>query len=238
MHWSVYNALQHGVPQNRPRLWAIGLRKDTPGVEQGLQGLDPLPAGLCLTLDQILDRRGEGDDADNMPMGQVAATNVRKAKEEAERRGQEVDWMVTQQVGRGWSASVRPRMVMPCLLHSNKGGYWIGSRGRAARVAEHSRAQGLPAAEVRWPKDSAAYALLGNSMARPLLQRFIHKILRTWGLVEGPDPWELGDAQFVITAKAEGASGDGTYGKASSIGKAEAGGAGTIANPALWAGGR
>ena len=66
-------------------------------------------------------------------------------------------------------------MVMPCLLHSNKCGYWVGP----ARVAEHSRAQGLPAAEVRWPKDPAPYALLGNNMARPILQRFIHKILRT-----------------------------------------------------------
>ena len=116
-----------------------------------MQGLEPLPAGLCLTLEQILDRKGEGDDPDNVPTGQAAAANVRKAKEEAGRRGLDCDWMVTQQVGRGWSASVRPRNVMPCLLHSNKCGYWVGSRGRPARVAEHSRAQGLPAAEVRWP---------------------------------------------------------------------------------------
>ena len=185
LHWAIYNASQHGVPQNRPRLWAVGIRKDTPGAGEGFRGLEPLPADLCLTLADILGPREEGDTVEGLPTGQVAARNVKKAREEAESRGLTADWMVTQHVGQGWSQSVRPRLTMPCLLHSNKGGYWIGSRGRAARVSEHSRAQGLPAVGVRWPKDAVAFALLGNSMARPILQRLIHRILKGWGIVPG-----------------------------------------------------
>ena len=169
VHWAVDNAAQRGVPQNRPRLWVVGLRKDTVCAD-GVVCLEPLPAKLCLMLEQILDQKGDGGDVGKVPNGQVAARNVLKAREEVECRCLEGDWTATQQVWRGWSESARPRTVMPCLLHSNSGGYWIGSRGRTARVSEHSRSQGLPAAEVKWPKDPTAYALLGNSMARPLLQ--------------------------------------------------------------------
>ena len=111
--------------------------------------------------------------------------NVRRAREQAESRGLVVDWRVTQQVGQGWNQSVRPRPAMPCLLHS-KGGYWIGSRGRVARVSEHSRAQGLPNTGVRWPKDGIAYALLGNNMARPMLQRLVNNTSQGLGHCGGP----------------------------------------------------
>ena len=79
----------------------VGVRKDIPGAEEGFQGLEPLPTKLCLSLEEILDPREEGNDAMMLPAGQVAAKNVMKAKDEAERRGLEGDWMVNQQVGRG-----------------------------------------------------------------------------------------------------------------------------------------
>jgi len=153
VHWAIYNDSKHGVPQNRPRLWAVGIRKDTPGAGEGFRGLEPLPAGLCLALADILEPKEESDTAERLPSGQVAAMNVKKARDEAGSRGLTVDWMVTQHVGQGWNESVRPRprLPMPCLLHSNKGGYWVGSRGRAARVSDHSRAQGLPNIGMRWP---------------------------------------------------------------------------------------
>ena len=41
-------------------------------------------------------------------------------------------------------------------------------------------------------------------MARPILQRLTHRILEGWGIVEGPDPWERGEAQAAIKADAAG----------------------------------
>ena len=35
-----------------------------------------------------------------------------------------------------------------------------------------------------------AFALLGNSMARSILQRLVHRVLCAWGIFSGPDPWE------------------------------------------------
>ncbi|MFM7982313.1 MAG: DNA cytosine methyltransferase, partial [Candidatus Fonsibacter sp.] len=51
VHWAIYNASQHGLPQNRPRLWAVGIKRDTPGGERvprpgtASGGTLPLPGG-------------------------------------------------------------------------------------------------------------------------------------------------------------------------------------------------
>ena len=102
-------------------------------------------------------------------------------------------------------AKAAPRTVMPCLLHSNSVGYWLGSRGRTATVAEHARAQGLEYGACRSPRDSTALPLLGNSMGRCILQRLVHRILCCWGICTGPDPWERGEAQARIRAEVAGA---------------------------------
>ena len=39
---------------------------------------------------------------------------------------------------------------------------------------------------------------LGNSMARPILQRLSHRILKGWQLLDGHDPWESGIAQQAL----------------------------------------
>ena len=78
----------------------------------------------------------------------------------------------------------------------------MGSRGRHALVDEHARAQGLEASRVAWPRDTTSFALLGNSMARCILQRLIHRILCTWGIFKGPDPWEMATAQARLRAEA------------------------------------
>ena len=51
---SIMNTKHHGVPQNRPRLWAVGIRKDTPGAGDTFRNLGPLHPTLCLALDDIL----------------------------------------------------------------------------------------------------------------------------------------------------------------------------------------
>ena len=101
-------------------------------------------------------------------------------------------------------AKAAPRLLMPCLLHSNSAGYWLGSRGRHASVAEHARAQGVEHGAYSWPRDPTAFALLGNSMARCILQRLLHGILCSWEILDGPDPWLRGEAQSRLRAEAAG----------------------------------
>ena len=93
---------------------------------------------------------------------------------------------------------------MPCLLHSSSTSYWLGSRGRHASLAEHARAQGVEHGPYTWPRDPTAFGLLGNSMARCILQRLLHRILCSWGIFERPDPWLRGEAQSRLRAEAAG----------------------------------
>ena len=199
--WSILNAAQHGVPQNRPRLWVVGIRRDSPGQPSSFKMPDPLPPELRLALGDILAPRRDTDNPDALPRAEGAKFNVLRVKERARSEGVTADWACAQGLSRNWGSKAAPRLVMPCLLHSNSVGYWLGSRGRHASVAEHARAQGVEHGAYRWPKDPTAFALLGNSMARCILQRLLHGILCMWGILEGPDPWLRGEAQGRLRAE-------------------------------------
>ena len=190
MRWSILNAKHHGTPQNRPRLWVDCIRKDTLLGSATFDMPEPLPERLRLTLSDILNPPSAGQDPRTLPRAQDAAVNVSRALAKAEQRGIRGDWFFPRD-----SVTVgKPRLhrAPSCraFLHSNKQGYWLGSRGRHALVEEHARAQGLEASRSTWPKDSVAFALLGNSMARSILQRLVHSVLCAWGIFSGPDSWE------------------------------------------------
>ena len=163
---------------------------------------DPLPDHLGLSLSDILNPRGPGDDAGALPKALGAARNVERAMAKAKERGMKGGWAFPQGLSDRWGAKAAPRTAMPCLLHSNSQGYWLGSRGRHALVEEHARAQGLEASSVAWPRETTSFALLGNSMARCILQRLIHRLVCTWGIFKGPDSWETAIAQARLRAEA------------------------------------
>ena len=202
--WSILNAAQHGVPQNRPRLWVVGIRRDSPGQPSSFKMPEPLPPELRLALGDILAPRRDTDNPDALPRAEGAKFNVLRVKERARSEGVTADWACAQGLSRNWGSKAAPRLVMPCLLHSNSVGYWLGSRGRHASVAEHARAQGVEHGAYRWPKDPTAFARLGNSMARCILQRLLHGLFCLWGILEGPDPWLRGEAQGRLRAEAAG----------------------------------
>ena len=53
--WTILNARHHGVPHNRSRLWAVGIRGDTMGQGKTFAMPDPLPDHLGLSLSDILN---------------------------------------------------------------------------------------------------------------------------------------------------------------------------------------
>lgn len=195
VHMTILNSKEHGLPQNRPRLYLVALHVRCPLIGEAFVMPTPLPANRTLALKDILGPPGPQDDPAHRPRGARASANVDKAAA-ALPSGDERDWMVRQATGKAWTTSVRPQFIMPCLLHGNTSGYWVGSRGHKASRGAHSRAQGLCDMDVVWPKQpSAAFALLGNSMSKAILERILHRIFRQWGLLSGPDPWETGAAQ-------------------------------------------
>ena len=147
-----------------------------------------------MSLSSILAPLSDRDDPEALPSAAGAQANILLVRERANRDGITGDWASAQGLSRRWGAKAAPRQAMPCLLHSYSVGYWLGSRGRHATVAEHARAQGLEHGSCTWPREHISFALLGNSMAKCILQRLLHRILCSWGLFEGPGPWMRGEA--------------------------------------------
>ena len=72
------------------------------------------------------------------------------------------------------------------------------------RLREAARMQGLCIGDWLWPHSSAAFGLLGNSIAQSVAQRILVRLLRhLWGpSVEVRDPWEDGDALAALVRDA------------------------------------
>jgi DNA (cytosine-5)-methyltransferase 1 len=69
--WRVLNTADFGLPQNRPRLYIIGMRRDA--LKDGMQFLWPWPLG-CVPLDSILEVGVKRKD--HQPkVGTIADTN-------------------------------------------------------------------------------------------------------------------------------------------------------------------
>ena len=122
------------------RLWAVDICRGTPGACDDFRNLEPLHPTLRLTLESILELPSAADDPAVNPTGPTASANVMRARDLAASKGVKGYWMVTENVGKGLNGSVRPRKLMPCLLHANTTGYWIGTRERCASMVEHARA--------------------------------------------------------------------------------------------------
>jgi site-specific DNA-cytosine methylase len=79
----VYNAKLHGVPQNRPRLWVVGLRVDALGAGRPFPRLSPITAEDRPTLADILRPLRVDDDPGRLSIGQTVGANVRAVAEKA-----------------------------------------------------------------------------------------------------------------------------------------------------------
>ena len=117
--WSILNAAHHGVPQNRPRLWVVGLRHDCPGRPDSFTMPEPLPLELRMALSSILAPPSDRDDPRALPKAAGAQANVLLVKERAGREGITGDWACAQGLSRRWGAKAAPRLVMPCFLHNS-----------------------------------------------------------------------------------------------------------------------
>ncbi|MFM7989622.1 MAG: DNA cytosine methyltransferase, partial [Candidatus Fonsibacter sp.] len=76
VQWSILNAAHHGVPQNRPRLWVVGIRKDCPGQPGSFRMPEALPPALRLSLADILAPRTAAEDPEALPRAKGARENV------------------------------------------------------------------------------------------------------------------------------------------------------------------
>lgn len=183
--WRILNTMDYGIPQSRPRLYIIGMRKDAMVAEVAFKW--PRPCGHQ-PLEEVLEpgaRRQRPAD------GTGAAIHVENFRRNLRREAHDKDIYILD------CFAARPRTtrgVAPCLTRTraSSGGYWVECPGNAdasglLTTIETLRLQGLPedfiAAALRAQvSERQLRQMIGNAMSINVLVRLFHKLLPAVGL--------------------------------------------------------
>ena len=196
VHFHLLNTRDHGIPQNRPRIFFVGLRKD---VDQG-SFYFPEPLMTTPSVEEFLDPRTSRPSFLDLPChsATVARFNVVDLLQKIGDRGHDPffePWILDCDSSIGRAKYMYD--MCPCLTRSRGKGYWLSNRGRRMNTSEMLRLQGL---QGSWTMTSSPLQLgqmIGNAMSINVLQRLFCRIFPSIGLgnpSDFPDPWAISDA--------------------------------------------
>jgi DNA (cytosine-5)-methyltransferase 1 len=187
--WRVLNTADFGLPQNRPRLYIIGMRRDA--LQDGLQFLWPRPLG-CVPLDSILEVAVKCED--HQPkVGTIAHTNLRMFLDRLQEKAEPPSGLAALDIFASKNRATQSRSPMvgliPCLTRTRagSGGYWITGIDRLLTTREMLRLQGLPdhfteLAERANVSDRQLRQMIGNAMSVNVLVTILSRLLPAVGL--------------------------------------------------------
>mmetsp|Transcript_79051 Transcript_79051/g.256372 ORF Transcript_79051/g.256372 Transcript_79051/m.256372 type:complete len:399 (+) Transcript_79051:59-1255(+) len=204
----ILNTKDHGVPQNRKRIYFIGIKKT---VDKGdFSWPEPLPQ---VSIEKFLKPRKGKVDATCLPP-KSAGTAYRNVKAvykmllAAGHNPYTEPWIVD-------IDSSEDRMkfmydVTPCLTCSRAQGHWVTNRGRRLTKVEQMRLQAIrtPAEGFKVVvSDSQLGRQIGNAMSVNILERLLVRILPAAGLALAgslKDRWAkpASSASFVSSSSA------------------------------------
>ena len=168
VHARVINTSNYGLPQNRSRLWIVGIRKDV--LCHQFKWPDFIPH---IPLDQLLiPKANDPGHPDIMPTAPMAAQQVRKAARHAAENGTTGDWVVAEHCSKQFMPNPKPSHISPTITARKRAGHWVGTRGRRMTYRETARLQGYDTRCVKFdPITGNKYFLIGNTMSVPVLER-------------------------------------------------------------------
>ena len=200
--WRVLNTCEHGVPQNRERVYIVGILRRN--LRNNFCWPKPLPpVSLAGFLDN--DYRGRGEArlalarfrARSSP-GLQRRLGALMQTPRALRLGDEVfDDMVPCVFDVDGSTPHIMRDRSPCITRTRGGTrFYLPSRGRRMSLKEQLRLQGLPAQYLDYREgisDRQLGMMIGNAMSGNVLGRLLPRVLLACGLVGSPaevrTPW-------------------------------------------------
>lgn len=201
--WKVLNAKHHGVPQNRERLFIVGIKKQF--LRHKMDWPDSLPP---VSVMKILDRPRPSDNPFNLPPESqaTARAHVQSVLRDLKTQGlRDATSLASVPIIIDVDSSKLHAMhdTSPCLTRSRGmgGGHWVLARGRRFTAAEQERLFGLhlqppsgrgQSVAVSKPPDVSARAwggIIGNSIPVPMLARVVCMALAAAGRPV-PDVWQ------------------------------------------------
>lgn len=192
----ILNTMEHGVPQNRKRIYFVGILKS---MDRGTFSFpEPLPR---VSIENFLDPKPKGARVSATMLPPKSASTARRNVKIAIRRLLRAGKRPFVQPYIADIDSTTPRMKYmldqaPCITCNRCGGrgHWIMNRGRRLNIVETMRLQGM-----HTPKDgfnivvktSETAKQVGNAMSVNVLERLLVRILSAARLVPRalPDRW-------------------------------------------------
>lgn len=178
--WKILNTRSFGLPQSRPRVYIVGLRRNTLMLKANtpcFKWPEPYP---CEPLSAIL----EDLPADPLPQkGSLKRTNLKCLLNKIEKR------CITKQcvldINASQSRATYQVSVVPCLTRARagSGGFWLSKPGRMLSTKEMLRLQGLPDdfADLRVAagiSETQLRLMIGNSMSVNVLVHVLRAVLQ------------------------------------------------------------
>ncbi len=201
--WALLNTNQHGLPQNRPRVYVAGVRKDK--LQRPFSF--PPPLAKCMPVMECLGIKQMGATTQALPAAAGARDNVLWGLERAIGKG--VDPFHTPVVI-DTCASPRFRTcqteMSPCVTASRAQvcGYWLSTHARLVTLGELAKLQGM---DLRRFGDYESVGIngrcighaIGNAMSVSVLERILIRLVWAAGLVDCM-PRDLWEERFGVAA--------------------------------------
>eukprot|EP00420_Gonyaulax_spinifera_P000433 CAMPEP_0197944630 /NCGR_PEP_ID=MMETSP1439-20131203/125506_1 /TAXON_ID=66791 /ORGANISM="Gonyaulax spinifera, Strain CCMP409" /LENGTH=373 /DNA_ID=CAMNT_0043567883 /DNA_START=64 /DNA_END=1185 /DNA_ORIENTATION=+ len=190
----ILNTKDHGVPQNRRRVYFVGIKKTCD--DGSFEFPEPVPRP---SLELFLEPRKRPSPGSELPPKSqtTARANVQRALKEITAQG--LDPLKEHFVVDCDSSGPRMkyvRDVTPCLTCSRGRGHWVTSRQRRMTKAEMMRMQGMhPESFKVAVSDTQLGKQIGNAMSVNVLERLFARALPASGMVRDGvlvDRWENG----------------------------------------------
>ena len=200
----VMNSQDHGLPQNRPRLYILGIVKDR--MVNGFEFQWPEKVGHA-PLQLILDSVPDASPGSKLPKPKVTMPpeSQKTARKNFTHAFKNIasDLKInplTSDIVCDIDGGQGPHFmdgIVPCLTRSRCGkeSHWVFCRGRRLNLAEMLRLTGVRPADINLSATSHTQLgkMIGNSMSVPVLERLLLRLLPAVGLMsaeKAPKRWE------------------------------------------------
>ncbi|CAE8638074.1 unnamed protein product [Polarella glacialis] len=182
--WRILNTHDHGVPQNRQRVYFVGIRTDVLHKTAKFTWPEPIERP---SIEKFLDRRSRVPTMSDLPptSSGTAHSNVKAALKDLVKAGSDPlnqPFVIDCDGTAGWGARMEDRT--PAMTCGRAAGHWVTNRGRRMRTDEMMRLQGMD--EKGFVQDVSDRQLgkqIGNAMSQNVLERIMVTLLPAAGLV-------------------------------------------------------
>ena len=188
--WRVLNTADYGIPQNRPRLYIIGLlRSACPAVESSIASFKWPRRTECMPLSALLDPDKSGIERQQPRPGSTAEKHLLQLQRQLAKQGSDAHCLTPYALD---IFGIRARAVagrVPCLTRTQArtGAFWITTAGGLLTTQEMLRLQSLPdhlvdTAAAAGVSDRQLRQMIGNAMSVNVLVLILSKLLIAMGL--------------------------------------------------------